>query len=87
MNLHVLPLFPNQGLYLHKDEMIDIPSVRNERILSCNALPRNNCLSPWRQSPTARPKRLIQYPPVLDLWEIDYAIRLALHVVEGNRRE
>lgn len=64
-----------------------VPSMRHERILPRNALPRNNRLPPRRQTPPTRPKRAVQDPPILYLRQVQDAIGLAFDVFGRDGRE
>lgn len=62
-----------------------VPPQSDKSIFSSNGLCRNNRLPSWRQSPAARAKRLIQYSPILDLGQVDYAVGLDLDFVRMYR--
>lgn len=51
-----------------KGQKITVPSLHNERIFPRHRLLRHYRLPPRREPPSSRPKRLVQYPPILDFW-------------------
>lgn len=59
----------------------NIPTMHQQSILPSHTLRRHNSLPPRRQPPSPRPKRPIQNPPVLNLGQVDDALRLDLDVV------
>lgn len=65
----------------------NIPPIANQSILPRHRLRRNNTLAPRNQPPTTRSKRAIQYPPVLDLRQIQDTIRLNLDLIGLRRGE
>ena len=64
-----------------------VPPLHNQPIFPSNNLPGNNTLPPRRKAPTPRSKRLIQYPPVLNLRQIQQPIWLNFYIVLLNWRK
>lgn len=62
-------------------ERVSLPSTTNKTILPRHQLARHNSLSSRRKTPASRPKRLVQYAPVLDLGQVEDSIGLDLDVV------
>ena len=57
-----------------------VPAQHDQGVLPRHSFRRDDRLSPRREPPTTRPKRLVQDPPVLDFREVDDAVVLHLHV-------
>lgn len=66
---------------------MNIPALDNHAILPRHQLLRHDALTPRRETPAARAKRLVQYPPVLDLGKIKDAIGLDLDIPAVYRRK
>lgn len=58
---------------------LDSPAVTNKRVLPRHRLRRHDTFTPRRQTPSTRPERSVQDPPVLDLRQIEDSVRLDLH--------
>lgn len=58
--------------------------MRQKRVFPRDSFGRDDSLSPWRKAPASRTEGSVQDATVFDLWEIDYAIRLDLNVIDIN---
>ena len=65
-----------------RGERVHVPTVHNHGVLSCNDALANHRIASGDHPPPHRPKRLVQPPAILDLGQVDNAVRLDLDV--GN---
>jgi len=65
----------------------DSPPLHNQPILPRHNLARDDALAPRRQPPPSRPKRLVQYTPVLDLRQVQYPVGLDFYILVHGRCE
>jgi hypothetical protein len=61
--------------------------MSNECVFPRDHLPSYDRLASRRQSPSTRTERLVQYPSVLDLGEVDDSVRFDLYVIIWNGRQ
>lgn len=66
--------------------MAALPSIADQSVFPRHRLRRHDALTARNQSPSPRPKRPVQDPPVLDLRQVHDPIRLDLDVVRVRRR-
>lgn len=63
----------------------NLPAVYNKGVLPRHDGIANNGFTPGNQAPGHGPEGLVQPPPVLDLWKVDYAVGLHLDVIDLER--